>query len=93
MRTVPVNQSDAPFADGCAPLRVKDLIVGHDDVRDPEQSSTRGRVYLDPRDFGVLARAQALMEHARTTWAVSGRDFVPEPAACHVDDHDVEDDG
>jgi hypothetical protein len=66
---------------------VKDLIVGHEDVRDPEQSSTRGRVYLDPRDLRLLRRAQALMEHARTTWAVTGRDFVP-PA-----DSDDEQDG
>jgi hypothetical protein len=73
--------------------RVKDLIVGHEDVRDPEQSSTRGRVYLDPRDLRVLARAQALMEHARTTWAVTGRDFVAQPAGDHVDDQHVEDDG
>jgi hypothetical protein len=73
--------------------RVKDLIVGHEDVRDPEQSSTRGRVYLDPRDLRLLARAQALMEHARTTWAVSGRDFVPQPAPDQDDTQAIDDDG
>ena len=57
--------------------RVKDLIVGHEGVRDPEQSSTRHRVYLDPRDLRMLRRAQALMEHARTVWARTGEDYRP----------------
>jgi hypothetical protein len=55
--------------------RVKDLLVGHERVRDPEQASTRHRVYLDPRDLRLLRRAQALMEHARTVWARTGQDF------------------
>lgn len=57
--------------------RVKDLITGHTDLKDPTYGSTRVTVYLDPRDLVFLREAQRLLEHVRTEYVRSGRPPAP----------------
>jgi len=57
--------------------RVKDLLTGHTDMREPTYGSTRVIVYLDPRDLVYLREGQRLLEHVRTEYVRTGRPPAP----------------
>jgi hypothetical protein len=59
--------------------RVKDLLTGHTDMREPTYGSTRVTVYLDPRDLVHLREGQRLLEHVRTEFVRTGA--PPPPTA------------
>ncbi|MBL0891780.1 MAG: hypothetical protein IBJ19_14360 [Gemmatimonadaceae bacterium] len=53
--------------------RIKHMLMGHQQVHVNFQGgSTREVVYLDARDETVTAEAIRLLQHARTTWALTG---------------------
>jgi hypothetical protein len=58
--------------------RVKDLVTGHTDMRDPTFGSTRVTVYLNPQDLVYLREVQRLVEHVRTEFVRTG--LPPSPA-------------
>ena len=60
--------------------RVKDLITGHDELREPRRSSTRMIVYLNPKDLPLLRAGRRLMEHVRTEFVRTGRGASGVPA-------------